>query len=179
MVTQVNQVTNHLGQLVHGAVWPFQAKTVDISLDDFARAVWVNGSMILSITQALRPLFSRGSSIYFLSSRGSKLAVPDYVAVGAPKALGEALVKYLAVALAPDGVRVNTVSVSTVLTEAIKRIRPDAEEYAAKMAAQNPSGRNVTADDVGGVTLPPVRGRRGGVHRSGGSDHGGICSGSR
>jgi NAD(P)-dependent dehydrogenase (short-subunit alcohol dehydrogenase family) len=148
LAERVIEVTDHLDQVVHCAVWPFASPTLDIAIQDFNRALWLHGTCLLALTQRVRPLLSRGSSIFYISGRGSKIALPDYVALGAPKALAESLVRYLAVELAPDGVRINTVSCSGVLTEAVRRIKPDAERRAASMAAFNPSGRNVTADDV-------------------------------
>ena len=147
----VRAATDRLDQLVHGAVRPYATSPMEADLAEFERALWVSGTGLLALVQALRPLLGRGSSISYMSSRGSKLAVPHYVALGVPKAMGEALVRYLAVDLAPHGIRVNTVSCSTVLTDAIRAIRPNAEEYGEKMAALNPTGRNVTPEDVGAL----------------------------
>ncbi|WP_060576770.1 MULTISPECIES: SDR family oxidoreductase [unclassified Pseudonocardia] len=147
----VREQTDGLDQVVHGAVWPHAVATMEVSVADFDKALWLNGSSLLALVQELRPLLTRGSAVFHVSSRGSKLAVPNYVAIGAPKALAESLVRYLAVALAPDGIRVNTVSCSGVLTDAVRRVRPDAEERFVRMAAKNPSGRNIEPEDVGAM----------------------------
>lgn len=144
----VADATDTLDQIVYGAVWPKAASPLEITVQEFAKAAFMNGGSLLATVQELRPFLHRGSSIYQISSRGSKLAVPNYIAIGAPKALGEAIVRYLAVALAPDGIRINTISCSGVLTDAIRAIRPDAEERATRLAAINPSGRNVEPKDV-------------------------------
>ncbi|GAA2901223.1 hypothetical protein GCM10010472_69330 [Pseudonocardia halophobica] len=151
LASGVRDATDRLDQIVHSAVRPQAVAPLDIDPADFDRAVHVNATSLLTLTQQLRTLLVEGSSIYYISSRGSKLAVPNYVAIGAPKAMAEALVRYLAVALAPDGIRVNTVSCSGVLTDAIRAIRPNAEERAERMAAKSPSGRNVTPEDVGAM----------------------------
>jgi len=146
---KVRAAADHLDQLVYGAVWAHAVGVLDISPEDLVKSLFMNGGSLVTMVQELRPLMGRGSSVYQISSRGSKLAVPNYVAIGAPKALGESLVRYLAVALAPEGIRVNTVGCSGVLTDAIRAIRPDAEERHAKLAAKNPSGRSVEPEDVG------------------------------
>lgn len=151
LVRGVNAATDHLDQIVHGAVRAVKTMALDMSADDFAKVVWVNGSVFLSLVQGLRPLLAAGSSIFFISGRGAKLVVPEYVAIGAPKALAEALVRYLAVELAPAGIRVNSVSPSSVLTDSIRVIRADADARFAALAAKNPSGRNIEPADVGAL----------------------------
>lgn len=47
--------------------------------------------------QAAKPLLRPGSSIVFLSSRGTRQVVPNYGVIGA----GKALVRYLVPELAP------------------------------------------------------------------------------
>ena len=140
--------TTRLDQVVHCAVVPTSRPAMDITPAEFERCVGVNGAALLYLVQAARPLLARGSSVVLLSSRGSKVAIPSYVGVGAAKALAEALVRYLAVELAPDGVRVNTVSPGPLLTDAFRAAVPDAEARFAAAASANPSGRNLVFGDV-------------------------------
>ena len=75
--------------------------------------------------------------------------MPNYLAVGAGKALAECIVRYLAVERSAHGIRINTVSCSTVLTDAYKAAVGEGwEERAANAARNSPSGRNVTPEDV-------------------------------
>jgi NAD(P)-dependent dehydrogenase (short-subunit alcohol dehydrogenase family) len=148
LVAQVAEQTERLDQLVHCAVYPVSSSVLDISPDDFQKAVQLNGAAILYLTQAARPLLARGSSVFFISSRGSKVSVPGYIGVGAPKALAEAIIRYLAVDLAPLGVRANTVSAGPLLTDAFRAAVPQADERFAMLAERNPSGRNLEFDDV-------------------------------
>ena len=73
----------------------------------------------------------------------------NYALVGTSKAALEALVRYLAVELAPRGIRVNAVSAGVVETGALEHF-PNREEMLA-MGARNPAGRLVTPEDVAGV----------------------------
>ena len=60
-----------------------------------------NARAFLSLTRALAPSMPAGSSIVAISSLGSIRVLENYALVGASKAAMEALVRYLAVELAP------------------------------------------------------------------------------
>jgi enoyl-[acyl-carrier protein] reductase III len=152
LLEEVRATVDTLDLLVHGAVTSVTGPTLELDPTDFARAVELNGSALLYVTQAALPLLKRGSTVLFLSSKGSIAAVPNYAALGAPKAMAEALVRYLAVELAPQGVRVNTVSAGPLDTDAFRSMFPTgADERLAAAAAANPSGRGLEIDDVLGL----------------------------
>ena len=64
----------------------------------------------------------RGSSIFYLTSRGGRIVVPNYAAVGVAKALAESLMRYMAVELAPKGIRINAIAPAIVETDAVKAL---------------------------------------------------------
>jgi enoyl-[acyl-carrier protein] reductase III len=76
-----------------------------------------NARALLSLARAAAPQMPQGSSIVGISSLGSTRVLEDYVLVGTSKAALESLVRYLAVELAPRGIRVNAVSGGVVDTE--------------------------------------------------------------
>jgi enoyl-[acyl-carrier protein] reductase III len=150
-VAAVAAVTDRLDQLVHCAVdTSTRGPMLTMDPEDFARALQCNGAALLPLVQSALPLFRRGSSVVFVTSRGSQIAVPGYGAVGPPKLLGESLVTYLAVELAPLGVRANTVSASTLDTAALRSVLTDeeAEKRLERAAEMNPSGRRVELGEV-------------------------------
>jgi enoyl-[acyl-carrier protein] reductase III len=71
----------------------------------------------------------------------------DYVLVGVSKAAIEALVRYLAVELAPRGIRVNAVSAGLVATGALEHF-PKREEMLAYFRGRTPAGRLVEPPDI-------------------------------
>src|SRR5262249_60508206 len=79
-----------------------------------------NARALLSLTQAAAPKMQAGSSIVALSSLGSFRTMENYVLVGTSKAALESLVRYLAVKLAPRGIRVNAVSRGVVATRPLQ-----------------------------------------------------------
>ncbi len=111
-------------------------------------ALAVNGTSLLWLVRALRPLLRPGSTVLYLTSRGGRSVVPGYGSVGPAKALGEALVRYLAVELAPEGIRVNALAPGTQDTAALRQVFGDrTDEVIAATAARSPSGRLVTPAD--------------------------------
>ncbi len=86
-----------------------------------------------------------GSSIVAISSLGAQRVLDNYTLVGTSKAALEALVRYLAVELAPR-VRVNAVSGGVVDTDALDHF-PNREQMLAAGRA-NPVGRIVTPADI-------------------------------
>ena len=108
-----------------------------------------NARALLSLARVAVPAMPSGSSIVAISSLGSTRVLENYTLVGTSKAALEALVRYLAVELAPQGIRVNAVSAGVVETGALDHF-PNREAM-LEMGARNPAGRIVTADDVAGL----------------------------
>jgi enoyl-[acyl-carrier protein] reductase III len=108
-----------------------------------------NARALLSLTRAAAPSMPPGSSIVALSSLGSTRVLSNYALVGASKAALEALVRYLAVELAPRGIRVNAVSAGVVETGALEHF-PNREQM-LELGARNPAGRIVSPEDVAGA----------------------------
>jgi enoyl-[acyl-carrier protein] reductase III len=105
-----------------------------------------NARAFLSLTRAAAPSMPEGSAIVAISSLGSIRVLEDYALVGASKAAMEALVRYLAVELAPRGISVNAVSAGVVETGALDHFpRKDAM---LELGRRNPVGRLVTPEDV-------------------------------
>jgi enoyl-[acyl-carrier protein] reductase III len=105
-----------------------------------------NARALLSLTRAAAPSMPRGSSVVGISSLGSTRVLADYTLVGVSKAALEALVRYLAVELAPRGIRVNAVSAGVVETGALEHF-PNRQAM-LEGGARNPAGRLVEPEDV-------------------------------
>jgi enoyl-[acyl-carrier protein] reductase III len=106
-----------------------------------------NARALLSLARACASDMKPGSSIVGISSLGSARVLDNYVLVGASKAALEAVVRYLAVELAPRGIRVNTVSAGLVETAALEYF-PDREQMLAFFKKRTPASRLVEPDDV-------------------------------
>ena len=139
---------DRLDQVVHSAVDAYATTTLDADPHRFAAAITTNGTSLLYIVQATLPLMVRGSTVFYLTSRGGRIVVPNYAAVGGAKALAESLMRYLAVELAPKGIRINAIAPSIVETDAVRMLFGDKTSGLIREAAShNPSGRGVTDRD--------------------------------
>lgn len=108
-----------------------------------------NARALLSLVRAAAPQMPEGACIVGISSLGSVRVLENYSLVGTSKAALETLVRYLAVELAPRGIRVNAVSAGVVNTGALEHF-PNKDAMLASGAA-NPVGRIVTPEDIAGV----------------------------
>src|SRR5437588_2864926 len=106
-----------------------------------------NARAFLSLARATAPEMRPGSSIVAVSSLGSTRVLDNYVLVGTSKAALESLVRYLAVELAPRGIRVNAVSAGVVETEALDHF-PNREEMLSWAQKRTPAGRLVEPGDI-------------------------------
>jgi enoyl-[acyl-carrier protein] reductase III len=105
-----------------------------------------NARALLTLARACAPQMPDGSSIVGVSSLGSIRVLDNYTLVGVSKAALEALVRYLAVELAPR-LRVNAVSAGVVETGALEHF-PNREEMISSGLARTPMLRLVEPADV-------------------------------
>lgn len=113
----------------------------DLTLESSARPMW-----LLTKLCTLAP----GARVIGLSSLGSRRYIPGYAAMGAAKGALEALTHQLAVELAPQGVRVNTVCGGLVRTDALNYF-PEGKAMLEAAEALTPLGRVGEPDDIAGV----------------------------
>ena len=108
-----------------------------------------NARSLLALARVAAPQMPSGSSIVAISSLGAQRVLDNYTLVGTSKAALEALVRYLAVELAPRGIRVNAVSGGVVETGALEHF-PNRERM-LEVGAANPAGRLVSPEDIAGA----------------------------
>jgi enoyl-[acyl-carrier protein] reductase III len=138
-----------LDVLVHNAATGVIRPALETEEKHWDWTLNANARALLSLTRTAAPSMAPGSSIVAISSLGSIRVLENYTLVGVSKAALESLVRYLAVELAPRGIRVNAVSAGVVETGALEHF-PNREEMLASGAA-NPAGRLVTPEDIAGV----------------------------
>jgi len=106
-----------------------------------------NARALLSLAREAAPKMPKGGSIVGISSLGSTRVLENYVLVGTSKAALESLVRYLAVELAPRGIRVNAVSGGVVDTGALDHF-PNREQMLEMGTKRTPAGRLVEPKDI-------------------------------
>jgi enoyl-[acyl-carrier protein] reductase I len=127
-------------------------KYVNTTAANFARTMAISCYSFTATCRAAAPLMTDGGSVLTLTYAGSERVVPHYNVMGVAKAALEASVRYLAVDLGADNVRVNAISAGPIRTLAASGIGDF--RYILKWNELNaPLKRNVTIDDVGGAAL--------------------------
>jgi len=135
-----------LDVIVHNAATGVVRGALETEEKHWDWTLGANARALLALAKAAAPQMPAGSSIVGISSLGSQRVISGYTLVGVSKAALEALVRYLAVELAPRGIRVNAVSGGVVETGALEHF-PNREEMLA-FGRDNPAGRLVEPEDI-------------------------------
>jgi enoyl-[acyl-carrier protein] reductase I len=129
-----------------------RGKFVDTTLDNFLLTMNISVYSFVAVTQRARKLMKAGGSILTLTYYGAEKVIPHYNVMGVAKAGLETSVKYLAMDLGPEGIRVNAISAGPIKTLAASGIGDF--RYIMKWNEYNsPLRRNVTIEDVGSAGL--------------------------
>ena len=128
-----------LDVLVHNAATGVIRPALETEEKHWDWTMNANARALLQLARAAAPQMPAGSSIVAISSLGSQRVLENYVLVGTSKAALESLVRYLAVELAPRGIRVNAVSGGVVETGALEHF-PNREEMLRPAPRTRPAG---------------------------------------
>jgi len=163
---QVRARWDHLDFLVHAIGFSdkneLRGRYVDTSLDNFLNTMNVSAFSFTAVARAALPMMGQGGSLLTLTYYGAEKVVPHYNVMGLAKAALEASVRYLAVDLGREGIRVNALSAGPIKTLAASGIGDF--RYILRWNELNaPLKRNVTIDDVGGSALYLLSDLSGGV----------------
>lgn len=129
-----------------------KGRYVDTSFDNFQRTMAISVYSFTDLARRAAPLMTDGGSMLTLTYFGAERVMPHYNVMGVAKAALEASVRYLAVDLGRDGIRVNAISAGPMKTLAASGIGDF--RYILKWNEYNsPLKRNTTLEDVGGAGL--------------------------
>jgi len=129
-----------------------KGKYVDTSLDNFLMTMNISVYSFTAVAKRASKLMTDGGSLLTLSYYGAEKVTPHYNVMGLAKAALEASVKYLAVDLGGQNIRVNSISAGPIKTLAAMGIGDF--RYILKWNELNsPLKRNTTVEDVGGAGL--------------------------
>jgi enoyl-[acyl-carrier protein] reductase I len=125
-------------------------KYLNTSRANFLRTLDISCFSFTDVCRRAAPLMTQGGSLLTLTYAGAERVMPHYNVMGVAKAALEASVKYLAVDLGGDNIRVNAISAGPIKTLAASGIGDF--RYILKWNQYNsPLKRNVTIEDVGGA----------------------------
>lgn len=127
-----------------------KGRYVDTTLENFLNTMNISAYSFTALARRAAPLMKEGGSMITLTYYGAEMVVPHYNVMGVAKAALEASVRYLAMDLGKDNIRVNAISAGPIKTLAASGIGDF--RYILKWNEYNsPLGRNTTIGDVGGA----------------------------
>ncbi len=152
----LSETWGRLDFLVHAIAFSdkdeLKGRYIDTTPDNFARTMAISCYSFTAACQRAVPLMGAGGSLLTLTYLGAERVMPHYNVMGVAKAALEASVRYLAVDLGGEGIRVNAISAGPIKTLAASGIGDF--RYILKWNEYNsPLKRNVTIDEVGGAAL--------------------------
>ncbi|MEL6504070.1 MAG: enoyl-ACP reductase FabI [Pseudomonadota bacterium] len=125
---------------------------VDTTATNFAKTMDISVYSFTALAQRAEKLMADGGSILTMTYYGAEKVMPHYNVMGVAKAALEASVRYLAVDLGKQNIRVNAISAGPIKTLAASGIGDF--RYILKWNEYNsPLKRTVTIDEVGKSAL--------------------------
>src|SRR5579863_3465108 len=127
-------------------------KYLDTSRENFLRTLDISCFSFTDVCRRAAPLMSEGGALLTLTYAGAERVMPHYNVMGVAKAALEASVRYLAVDLGGQNIRVNAISAGPIKTLAANGIGDF--RYILKWNQYNaPLKRNVGIEEVGGASV--------------------------
>ena len=147
---------NRLDFVVHAIAFSdkdeLKGKYIETTRANFLRTLEISCFSFTDVCRRAAPFMTAGGSLLTLTYSGAERVMPHYNVMGVAKAALEASVRYLAVDLGGDNIRVNAISAGPINTLAARGIGDF--NYILKWNRLNsPLKRNVTIEDVGGAGL--------------------------
>jgi enoyl-[acyl-carrier protein] reductase I len=135
---------------------------VDTSRTNFLKSLDISCFSFTAVAQRAARLMKDGGALVTLSYLGAQKVMPNYNVMGVAKAALEASVRYLAVDLGKDGIRVNAISAGPMRTLAGSGVT-DARVVFKWAKHNSPLKRSVELNHVGGAALYLLSDLSGGV----------------
>ncbi|MFK5895042.1 MAG: enoyl-ACP reductase [Pseudomonadota bacterium] len=145
---------DHLDIIVHSVAFAPRSELEGNYLDAVTRegfntAHEISSYSFAALAKAGRNMMEgQNGALLTLSYLGAERSMPNYNVMGLAKASLEANVRYMAEALGPDGIRVNSISAGPIRTLAASGIG-NFKKMLDHMDNNAPLRRNVTIDEVG------------------------------
>src|SRR5207247_7534116 len=124
--SELGRQWGHLDFLVHAIAFSDKAELdgryVDTTEKNFTQTMLISCFSFTALAQRAEKLMRPGGSLLTLTYYGAEKVMPHYNVIGVAKAALETTVKYLAMDLGPEGIRVNAISAGPIKTLAASGI---------------------------------------------------------
>jgi enoyl-[acyl-carrier protein] reductase III len=146
----IRRQTEHLDGFVHCASVNAFKPLSAVKPNQWDLTMNVDARGFLLCAQQVASLMTEGGRMVAVSSLGATQVMPNYGAQGPTKAALEAVVRSLAVELAPKGIRINCVAGGLVDTDSIRKF-PNADHLIRSVVEHTPCARIGVPEDIAGA----------------------------
>lgn len=129
-----------------------KGRTIDTTLANFTNTMHISCYSFIEACRCASSIMNEGGSILTLTYLGAERVLPNYNIMGVAKAALEAAVRFAAVDMGRQNVRVNAISAGPIKTLAASGIG-DFRKILHWNELNAPLRRNVTQDEVGNMAL--------------------------
>jgi enoyl-[acyl-carrier protein] reductase I len=151
LVAHAAQRLGRLDFVIHSIAWAplgdLHGQVIDSSRKGFSRAMDVSCHSFAELARLCVPHMTAGGSLLSMSYLGADEAVLHYGLMGPVKAALESMVRYMALDLGPQGIRVHAVSPGPILTRAASGIA-SFDQLMANAVRKAPLKRLVTLEEI-------------------------------
>lgn len=158
LVAVTDYITAKFGTLdfvIHSVAWApaadLRGRVVDSSSVGFSRAMAISCHSFAAISKLCAPLMKAGGTLITMTYLGAEEVVPNYGLMGPVKAALESLVRYMAVELGPQAIRVHAVSPGPIMTRAASGL-VDFDDILESARRKSALGRLVTLEEIAQLT---------------------------
>ena len=156
LMDQLKEEWGGIDFLVHAIAFSdreeLKGSYIDTSCENFLKTMHISCYSFTEIASKASKIMNDGGSMLTLSYHGAQKYIPHYNVMGVAKAALEASVKYLAMDLGPQNIRVNALSAGPVRTLAASGVG-DLRLMLKWNAANSALKRNMNAEEVGKSSL--------------------------
>ncbi len=153
---QIGEKVGKIHGVIHSIAFAhgedLKASFAETSRSGYAFAQDTSAYSLIAVAREAKPFLTDGSSIVTMSALGAERALDGYKVMGVAKAALESSMKYLALDLGEDNIRVNAISAGPIRTLAAKGI-PSFNQMLKEIEEKAPLKRNVTQEEVGDMTV--------------------------
>ncbi|BDB29013.1 enoyl-[acyl-carrier-protein] reductase [NADH] [Cupriavidus sp. TA19] len=152
LFARIREQWGKLDILMHSVAWApkddLQGGLLNCSAEGFAKAMDVSCHSFVRMARLAAPLMRDGGTMFTMSYHGANKVVPNYNVMGPVKAALEAVARYLAYELGPQGIRVHAISPGPLQTRAASGLK-NFDVMLADAVQRAPLGELVDIMDVG------------------------------
>ena len=152
MFDQIREKWGRLDILVHSIAFApkedLQGGLLNCSAEGFAKAMDISCHSFVRMAKLAAPLMTGGGAMFTMSYYGANRVVANYNVMGPVKAALEAVCRYLAYELGPQGIRVHAISPGPLKTRAASGLK-DFELMLNQAVQKAPLGELLDIMDVG------------------------------